>query len=73
MSFDREVSVKVKLTPEDLAKQFWAMYHYEQVEFFNYLGRLNRDDFQAQMKAVVTNHKLTPAALRAMRDIANPC
>ena len=39
----KTVNIKLELTPKDLAEEFCEMDSDEQVEFFNYVGKLSKD------------------------------
>lgn len=68
----KTVSVKITLTPEELAKAFTEFDEYEQSEFFNEVAILVKQwkqPFEFQMDSVSRCGMLTPGARQIMTTI----
>lgn len=71
MTIKRNIEVEVRLTPEELAGEFWSMGGDEQALFFNKLGDLAQHRLPMQLQYVQDSTNLNQEGRYAMRAIGN--
>lgn len=67
----RTIEVEIRLTPEEMAQEFWNMGSGEQARFFNCLGTISAGAFEMQMAYVSQDCILKECGRKAMAEIGS--
>lgn len=62
----RTIEVEIRLTPEEMAQEFWNMGSGEQARFFNCLGTISAGALEMQMAYVGKDSELKAVGRKAM-------
>lgn len=68
----RQTTVSVYVSPEELSNEFSSLSADEQAQFFNHLAKITEaweDRFSYQMLSVLTSHALTEKGRSTMRTV----